>query len=120
MKKMLASICIALVLCAFSFFDHTIIGHWVSNDGAPGSKILVDFNEDSTFKVTVNNEVENEGRYKFYNDTFCMYDNKCGMQTAGIYKVNFFTADSLSFRLISDSCTNRISEMNGGVISRLR
>ena len=118
---MLTAICIgfAIVLCSFSDFEHTLIGHWISYDGAPGSKILVDFNKDSTFKVTVNDQTENEGRYKFYKDTFWMYDNNCGMQTAGIYKINFVTADSASFKLIADSCTSRISEVDGGIISRL-
>lgn len=111
--------CLVILLCSFITYDHKLVGHWKSNDGSPDSKIRVDFNADSTFKVTVNDETENEGKYKFYNDTFCMYDNNCGMQTAGMYKVNFITADSVTFKLIADSCTSRISEIDGGIISRV-
>ena len=91
MKKIVRAFCIAIavMLCTFSVFEHTLAGHWVSHDGAPGAKILLDFNEDSTFKVTVNNQIENKGRYKFYQDTFWMYDNNCGMQNAGMYKIIF-------------------------------
>jgi len=122
MKKTIAafSLCIAIMLCSFRTFDHSLVGHWISHDGAPGSKILVDFNSDGTFKVTVNGETENEGNYKFNNDTFYMYDNNCGMQTAGKYKLNFYTEDSVSFNLIQDSCSERIQEVDGGVIVRLR
>ena len=122
MKKVMtaSSLCILIVLCSFKTFDHSLVGHWISHDGAPGSKIFVDFNSDGTFKVTVDGETENEGNYKFYNDTFCMYDNNCGLQTAGKYKMIFYTEDTLSFNLIQDSCADRIQEVNGGVLVRLR
>jgi hypothetical protein len=122
MKKIITAfaLCSMIVLCSFKTFDHSLVGHWISHDGAPGSKILVDFNSDGTFKVTVDGQTENEGNYKFYNDTFSMYDSNCGMQTEGRYKVTFYNEDSLSFKLIEDSCTNRIQEVDGGVIVRLR
>jgi hypothetical protein len=122
MKKVIIafSFCIVIVLFSFKIFDHSIVGHWVSHDGAPGAKILVDFNNNGTFKVTVNDTTENEGNYKLINDTFYMYDNNCGIQTAGMYKLNYYTEDSLSFKLIQDSCTDRIQEVDGGTIIRLR
>ena len=122
MKKTITaySLCVIMVLCAFKTTDHSLVGHWISHDGVPDAKILVDFNNDGTFKVTVNDETENEGNYKFDNDTFYMYDNHCGMQTAGKYKVTFYTEDSVSFKLIQDSCSERIQEVDGGVIVRLR
>jgi hypothetical protein len=49
-----------------------------------------------------------------------MYDDNCGMQVAGKYKLNFYTEDSLSFSLIEDSCTERAGEVNGGVIKRIK
>ena len=121
MKKVIFifSVCCMIMLCSFRTSDHSIIGHWISRDGAPGSKILVDFNNDGTFKVTVDGQIENEGNYKFYNDTFSMFDSNCGIQTEGKYKITFYTEDSLSFKLIQDPCTNRIQEVDGGVIARL-
>jgi hypothetical protein len=122
MKKIIpvCLLCIIIILCSFKTFDHSIVGHWISHDGAPGSKILVDFNSDGTFKVAVDSETENEGKYRFFNDTFYMYDNNCGMQTAGKYKIVFYTEDSASFKLIQDSCAQRIQEVDGGTIVRLR
>ena len=122
MKKVPPAFSLFIVVMLFSFktFDHSLVGHWISNDGAPGAKILVDFNSDGTFKVSVDGQTENEGNYKLYNDTFYMYDNNCGIQTAGKYKVNFYTEDSVSFELIQDSCADRIQEVNGGTITRLR
>jgi hypothetical protein len=121
MKQLVTlSLSAVILLCSFKTFDHSIVGHWVSQDGAPGSKILVDFNNDGTFKVTVNDETENAGSYKFNNDTFYMYDNNCGIQTAGKYKLIFYTEDSLSFKLIQDSCSERIQEVDGGTIVRLK
>jgi hypothetical protein len=122
MKQVAAalSLSVMILLCSFKTFDHSLVGRWVSHDGAPDAKILVDFNNDGTFKVTVNGETENAGNYKLNNDTFYMYDNHCGIQTAGQYKVTFYTEDSISFKLIQDSCAERIQEVNGGTIVRLK
>ena len=119
-KVLLFSVCVMGMLCSFRTYDHFLAGHWISNDGAPGSKILVDFNVDGTFRVSVNGQTENEGSYKQDNDTLYMYDANCGIQTAGKYKLNFYTEDSVSFELIQDSCATRIQEVNGGTIARLR
>jgi hypothetical protein len=122
MKQVVAALSLSamILLCSLKTFDHSLVGHWVSHDGVPGSEILVDFNNDGTFKVTVNGETENEGNYKFNNDTFYMYDKRCGIEKAGQYKVNFYTEDSVSFKLIRDSCAERIQEIDGGTIVRLK
>jgi hypothetical protein len=105
-------------LYAFVVSDHNIVGHWTAS-GPDYSNVFVDFNSDSTFKVTSDGQTENEGRYKFYEDTFVMYDNNCGMQTGGKYKITFYNDDSASFKLIEDSCSNRAQEVDGGTIKRL-
>ena len=122
MKKVITafSLCIMILLCSFKTSDHSLVGHWISHDSAPDAKVLVDFNDDGTFKVTVNGETENEGNYKVNDDTFFMYDHNCGMQVAGRYKLNFYTEDSVSFSLIQDSCTERIQVVNNAVIVRLK
>src|SRR5436853_7931533 len=95
MKQVVVSLSLSamILLCSFKTSDHSLVGHWVSHDGAPDAEVLVDFNNDGTFKVTVNGETENAGNYKLNNDTFYMYDNHCGIQTAGQYKVTFYTED---------------------------
>jgi hypothetical protein len=107
-----------VILFAFVSFDHNLVGHWVSY-GAGNSKAFLDFNKDGTFKVTANGQTENEGKYKFYNDTFSMYDNNCGMNVCGKYKITFYNKDSASFAVIEDSCKDRAEEVNGGIIKRV-
>jgi hypothetical protein len=100
-------------------FPHNIVGNWVSN-GQNNSKVLLAFKENGDFKVTVDGATENEGTYRFYRDTFVMYDNNCGMLVPGKYKITFFTPDSAAFSVISDSCKDRSGEINGGVIKRVK
>ena len=104
-------------LFAFTTMQDKLTGQWVTT----GNQVAyIDFTSDSIFKVIVNGNVENEGKYKLNKDVFSMYDNNCGMQVEGKYKLTFFTSDSLSFTLIADSCTNRSGEVNGGVIKRIK
>ena len=109
---------VAISLLAFVISDHNIVGHWTAS-GPDSTQVLIDFNNDGTFKVTSNGQTENEGKYKFYEDTFLMYDNNCGMQTGGKYKLIFYNDDSASFKLIEDSCTERAQEVDGGAIKRI-
>jgi hypothetical protein len=106
------------ILSAFTLSDHNLVGHWVTYT-PDNSKVLVDFNNDGTFKVTVDGQTENEGKYKLNQDTFFMYDNNCGMETEGKYKLTFYGEDSLSFSLIEDPCADRSENVNGGTIKRL-
>jgi len=121
MKKILIRSLFLPVFLFFSFItaDHNIVGHWITYT-PDNSPVYVDFNSDGTFKVTVDGQIENQGNYRLSNDTFSMYDNNCGIQLAGKYKLNFYTEDSLSFSLIEDSCTERVGEVNGGVIKRIQ
>ena len=107
-----------LLLFAFSrMLDDKLTGHWVTTGNQAAD---VDFSADGHFKVIVNGNIENEGKYTLTKDVFSMYDNNCGMQIEGRYKLTFFTSDSLSFTLIADSCINRSSEVNGGIIKRIK
>jgi|SRR5450432_2258984 hypothetical protein len=109
-----------VILFLFSFsqvMDDKLTGHWVTIGNQSAD---IDFTADGHFKVMVNGNIENEGKYTLSKDVFSMYDNNCGMQVEGKYKLTFFTSDSLSFTLIADSCINRNSEVNGGVIKRIK
>jgi hypothetical protein len=100
------------------YFLHVLVGTWLSA-GTGSSKVLLEFKSTGTFRVTVDSSVENEGRYEFVNDTFTMYDKGCGSAVPGKYRINFITADSAVFLLLSDSCKDRAAEVNGGRIRRI-
>ncbi len=118
MKKIiLITLPVILFLFAFTTMKDKLTGHWITVGSQPA---YVDFMSDSTFRVMVNGNVENEGKYKLNDNVFSMYDNNCGMQIEGKYKLTFFTGDSLSFTLITDDCTQRSGEVNGGVIKRIK
>ena len=109
-----------LLLCLLvaAAFPHILVGTWKSA-GTGKSTVLLEFQSTGAFRVTVDSLVENEGRYEFKNDTFTMYDKGCGLTAPGKYRINFITADSAVFILLSDSCKDRASEVNGGRISRI-
>ncbi|MEO8713335.1 MAG: hypothetical protein ABI405_14480 [Parafilimonas sp.] len=121
MKKTFLCLAMFAVIFLYAFVipDHNLAGHWISYSG-DGSKINVDFNNDSTFKVSVNDETENEGKYKLIEDTFFMYDNNCGMEIPGKYKLTFYNEDSVSFSLIDDACIDRTVEVDGAAIKRIK
>jgi len=99
--------------------NHQLIGHWISR-GQDHSTVHLDFTKDGSFQVSVQNKLENEGHYKFYNDTFCIYDANCGTHTEGKYKIIFFNDDSAAFKVINDPCIDRSHEIDGGIIKRIK
>ena len=105
-----------LMMATFFFSKHHLVGHWITK-GA-NSKVNIDFNGDGTFKVSTKERVENEGLYKFYDDTISITDKNCGENIQGIYKITFHTDDSASFKVITDPCLERSGEINGGIIVR--
>lgn len=105
-----------LMLCAFYSSNNPLVGHWVTTGN---DKADVYFTPDS-FRVNVNGAIENQGKYKLNKDVFSMYDNNCGMKVEGRYKLTFFSRDSVSFSMISDSCSDRSKEVNGGTIMRVK
>jgi hypothetical protein len=117
--KHLALIAPALALLAYTFFPHNLIGNWsVPNQG--DAKVSVEFKSSGEFKVTTNGQVENQGHFDFKSDTITLTDANCGPAKPGKYKLQFYTEDSVAFHLVSDSCTDRASEVNGATIVRLR
>ena len=114
-------VCSAPLLCIILIaagFPHILVGTWVSA-GTGNAKVLLEFKSTGAFRVTVDSNVENEGRYEFKNDTFTMYDKNCGPTVPGKYRINFITADSAVFLLINDPCKDRAAEVSGGRISRI-
>ena len=118
MKRNLLFAAPVALLLSFATFPHTLVGTWISK-GPNNSNVVLNFGPGGDFKVTVGNEIENQGRYVFKSDTFSMYDNNCGTSVEGKYKITFYTADSASFALINDPCKSRAEEVNGGHIKRV-
>lgn len=106
-----------LMMTAFFPSTHDLIGHWITN-GENNSKVKVDFNKNGSFKVSTKGKIENEGQYKFNNDTIWITDRNCGEKVQGKYNIIFYTDDSASFKVISDPCIERAGEIDGGVIVR--
>ena len=119
MKQNLCFAAPAVLLLSFTAFPHTLEGTWISK-GPNNTRVLLDFKSNGDFKVTVGKEIENEGRYVFQRDTFRMYDNNCGTNVEGKYKITFYTPDSASFTLINDPCKSRADEVDGGQIKRVK
>ena len=118
MKKIIFLLLPALfLLMAFTLTNDKLTGHWVTVSPNPAN---VDFTSDGNFKVSVNGNTGNEGKYKLNNDVFSLFDENCGMKVEGKYKLTFFTPDSVSFTIISDSCAERAKDVNGGVIKRVK
>ena len=115
-----AYVCAVPLLCILvsAGFPHVLVGTWMSA-GTGNAKVLLEFKSTGAFRVTVDSNVENEGRYEFRNDTFTMYDNGCGSTVPGKYRINFLTADSAVFLLINDPCKGRAAEVDKGRISRI-
>ncbi len=106
-----------VLLSAFSFVTDKLTGSWQVQTGEGPAN--VDFAADGSFKVLANGQTVNEGKYKMQADTFFMTDNNCGLQE-GKYKLTFFTADSTSFKLITDPCTERAGQVDGIIMTRVK
>jgi hypothetical protein len=96
---------------------HPITGHWIAA-GPNNTKLFIDFNKDGTFKVYSSAATENSGSYHTSIDTIFMYDKNCGTQVPGKYLLHFYGADSVTFSLLQDSCSERAQEVNGARMKR--
>jgi hypothetical protein len=119
MKNKIPVVVIMVSAFAFISMQDKLVGHWMTK-GQNNSKVFLDFSEDHSFKVTVDGHIENEGKYELKEDVFTMYDKGCGMNVPGKYKLTFYTSDSVSFSVLQDSCKDRVGEVNGGIITRVK
>lgn len=117
-KFYLLSLSLIVLLSAFAYVKDRLTGQWTVQ--IPDGSANVDFTADGAFKVTVNGQTTNEGKYKLVKDTFFMTDINCGAQQEGKYQLNFYTADSISFKLIADPCADRQGQVNGVTIVRVK
>lgn len=112
------SLAVILLLCSFAYIADKLTGQWLVQTGEGSAN--VDFTADGSFKVSVNGQTTNEGKYKLVKDTFFMTDNNCGAQAEGKYKLTFHTADSATYKLITDPCTERGGQVDGITMTRVK
>lgn len=117
----------ALMLCAIigSFLlvgNDPLTGRWETKPSEKGNVTGVVFKNDSILEGYVNKKPFTSGIYRFStkDSVLSFVDNGCnGVQ--GIYKVNFFSiGDSIRFKAISDSCTERREGMQRLIMGRVK
>jgi len=95
-------------------FDNTkLVGRWTIY----GTNEFVDFFKDGTYDVVLpDGNIGERGNYKLKDSVFSIKNAKayvCGADYWGRYKLTFYGDDSLAFKLIDDSCTNRKNDIVG-------
>jgi hypothetical protein len=119
MVKQLLFAFVSVLALPVPLLSPSIVGHWLAG-GPDNGKVWVDFSADGGFKVYTASSTENQGKYVLDADTISLYDNNCGMSTAGRYLLKFYGEDSVSFSVVNDPCKDRSGEVNGGRLKRMR
>jgi hypothetical protein len=118
----------AFMLCTIigSFFlvanDDPLTGRWETKPSEKGNVTGVVFKNDSILEGYVNKKPFTSGTYHFIatDSVLSFVDNGCN-GVRGVYKVLFFNnSDSLRFKAISDSCTERKEGMQRLIMGRVK
>jgi len=100
------------------FKKHNLAGEWSSN-GKNNTRTILQFTKNGHFTIiAAGGHIENKGLYILKNDSFYIRDSNCGMKVTGLYALHFFTEDAVQFNVVTDKCSDRSSEINGGIIVR--
>lgn len=102
-----------------SFTDppNRLVGRWQKH--LPGGMMGMGiFRADSSYDLVINGKVFTSGKYFVRQDTFV--DNNGACRLAGIYKLHFFTQDSVRLTLIQDSCRGRREAYQGLTMGRVQ
>jgi hypothetical protein len=116
-------IVIAAIIFSFTINPNDMLtGRWETAPSGKGNVTGVVFKNDSVLEGYVNKKPFTSGIYRFSatDNTFSFTDNGCN-GVRGVYKIIFFSnADSLRFRAISDSCTERKEGMHRLIMGRVK
>lgn len=97
--------------------DNRLQGRWsILNPDGSASGEYVDFNQDSTYNVTLpNGQVGERGKYMLADSVFSIKNIKdvCGKDYWGKYSLTFHGSDSVHLALIEDTCTSRRMDLVG-------
>lgn len=110
----------ALLFCITA--KDLLTGRWESKPSEKGNVTGVVFKSDSTFEGYVNKKPFVSGIYHFNADDSILSftDNGCN-GVKGMYKAIFFSnADSIRFKVISDSCEERKEGMQRLIMGRIK
>jgi hypothetical protein len=106
----------------FSFVAVTtppITGRWKVHDPR-GPEFIINFKTDHTFTAYSGaGKVLITGNYRCEKDTFLVNDNNCNGDYWGKYNMHFYGSDSMTFKVLADTCTGRAEGVNGITMARL-
>ncbi len=122
MKQLMKVLILSSLIAAFAFISQppSLTGRWRFR-GPDGSIAYVDFKADSTFNYhTLMGQTIHAGTYKVVDDVLFVSDPDCGDDEWGKYKLNFITADSVSFKLFEDDCPGRAQQVDGTGLARVK
>ncbi len=116
MNKLIQAVAMLLLIAGLSCIplDNTkLVGRW----SIPGTGEFVDFFKNGTYDVVLpNGNIGERGNYKLEDSIFSIKNAKayvCGADYWGKYQLTFQGDDSLTFKLIEDSCTDRRNDIVG-------
>lgn len=119
--KIVSILCTITAFFVFAVID-PLTGRWETKPSAKGNVTGVVFKNDSILEGYVNKKPFTSGIYRFSSkDSILSFtDNGCN-GAEGVYKVIFFsTGDSMRFKAIYDSCTERRDGMQRLIMGRVK
>lgn len=111
-----------IILSFVSSSNDPLTGRWETKPSSKGNVTGAVFKNDSIFEAYVNKKPFASGKYRYNSkDSILSFtDNGCN-GTEGIYKIIFFSmSDSLRFKAIADSCTERRDGMQRLIMGRVK
>ena len=113
---------LAISMLVASAGNHKLTGRWETKRSEKGNVTGVVFKPDNRLEGYVNKKPFVSGTYSFNpaDSIISFIDNGCDGKR-GIYKIMFYSsADSLTFKVISDSCIERSEGMQRLVMGRVK
>jgi hypothetical protein len=120
MKTMM--IITAIIFSIATFSNDPLTGRWETKPSAKGNITGVVFKNDSILEGYVNKKPFTSGIYRFSTkDSILSFtDNGCN-GAEGTYKIIFFSmGDSMRFKAIYDSCTERRDGMQRLIMGKVK
>jgi len=116
-KPLIVFCCFVVLLLAFVAPKYSLVGKWsVLNLDGTASGELIDFKKDNTYTVALpDGNIGERGNYLLKDSVFSLKNIKdvCGKDYWGKYKLVFYGNDSVHLALISDTCTERRTDIVG-------
>ncbi|MBN8880340.1 MAG: hypothetical protein J0I32_22540 [Sphingobacteriales bacterium] len=126
MKQLLAVLSLILIFSACNNApeeqpDHNIAGEWdahLDNQGKP-YLVIGRFKDNGTYDAFIDGKLVVSGKYRTVGDSIYFRDGNCDMAYEGLYKLTYYK-DSVSFKMLQDTCQERIHGSNGVAMKRVK